>query len=119
MASGVTINMSWPKILTLAGAMVVSAGGAVWGIGTFWLESMDRNVGQLHDQFAQVMQQNGALQSAFGGTRADLIKDIADTRVTVQSFNGKLDVLATQIGYVAGDMKDMRAEIAGLRDAMK
>jgi len=120
MASEITISMSWTKILTLAGSIVGSVVTAavvsVWAIGSFWLGSMDHNISQLQDQFALVMKQNGDLQGALGGARADLIKDISETRVIVASLDGKLDTLNYKMSDMIEGIKVMRADIGALRE---
>jgi len=101
-------QMTWPKVAAICATAIGSAGLAVIGIGHFWLDSMDRNIGQLHDEFAQVMQQNGALQGALGGTRSDLIKDISETREIVAANSAKLDDVKSQLGDLQTQVNEVR-----------
>jgi hypothetical protein len=116
----------WPDPARCGSVSLISRKGAL----TFTAQSsssadsspsvkLKGRIGQLHDQFAQVMQQDVVLQGAFGGARADLAKDISETRLIVANFSGKLDTIDYKIADVVEGMKDMRADIGALRDAVK
>jgi hypothetical protein len=70
---------------------------------------MDRNIAQLQGEFSTAMKENVALQAAFGGTRADLIKDISETREIVAANSAKLDDIKSDIGGLQSQIAAMRS----------
>jgi hypothetical protein len=124
---GVRIEMTWGKILVICSSFFLTCIAGVLAIGHFWLDSMDRNISELHGDFAQVSHDTGDLKGLLGGERSvDLIKEIADTHLQVvklgdrfdtdmQKLGDKIDMTNYKLSDVAENMKSLRGDIGDVR----